>query len=392
MAYPKTILSDEQIEAVRYRALKAIAPLRPPDESAHIPRGTRTNAGRNLPPHYLVYFLLVELLKFGHGGRWEKVAWTIPVDYDGHLALVEHRKMGLGIFSPANPQDELAAQGIVKAIQNGIKVARPFFDHLAAKAVEESRLNVHNSSAWLFNRYEYLRDEFRRKVRSAKRKKNDIKKKEEVLPDGTTITSYSVPSIAARQQATWLGIAAIDAFFSWTEHVMIHIGILNGRIKTGDEVAMLASADWSDKVKSAIGLDNPTIKSLFDELLSVRRQIRNYIAHGAFGKDGKAFTFHSGAGAVPINLTDPEGRDNLSIWSKPQFDEAAALETTESFIKKLWEGDLAPARIYLQEELPVILTFASDGTYKRAMKSTKAMKSFADALMNDLDNARNMDW
>jgi len=173
---------------------------------------------------------------------------------------------------------------------------------------------------------------------------------------------------------------------------MIHIGILNGKIKTGDEVATLASADWSEKVKTAIGLDDPTIKSLFDELISVRRQIRNYIAHGAFGKDGKAFTFHSGAGAVPINLTDPEGRDNLSIWSKPQFDEAAALETAESFIKKLWEGNLAPARIYLQEELPVILTFASDGTYKRAMKSMKEMKSFTDALMHDLDNARNMDW
>jgi len=117
MAYPKRVLSDEQIEAIRQTALKAIAPLRPPDKSARIPVGTRTKAGENLPIYYLVYFLLVELLEFGHGGRWEKVAWTIPVDYDGHFALVEHRKMGLGIFSPASPEDELAAQGIVKAIQ-----------------------------------------------------------------------------------------------------------------------------------------------------------------------------------------------------------------------------------------------------------------------------------
>jgi len=53
-------------------------------------------------------------LEFGHGGRWEKVAWTIPVDYDGNLALVEHRKMGLGVFSGATPDDERGAEGIVR--------------------------------------------------------------------------------------------------------------------------------------------------------------------------------------------------------------------------------------------------------------------------------------
>jgi hypothetical protein len=28
-------------------------------------------------------------------------------------------------------------------------------------------------------------------------------------------------------------MAAIDAFFSWTEHMFIHLAILNGRITTG---------------------------------------------------------------------------------------------------------------------------------------------------------------
>lgn len=393
MAYPKIILSADQIEQIHEKALKAIAPLKPPDQSARIGFGKRTKAGQKLPPYYLVYFLLVDLLNFGHGGRWEKVAWTIPVDYEGKLALVEHRKFGLGVFSAATPDDELAAEGIVRAVERGVKAAAPFFDHLAAKAIEGSRLNVNNNSAWLFCRYEYLRDQFRERVAAEEARKNEVQKVEEMLPNGTKITHYSVIRFVIRREAAWLGIAAIDAFFSWTEHALIHIAILRGKLKTGDEVASLAAADWTDKIKTAIGFADPEFKSLYDELLAVRRQVRNYMAHGAFGKSGEAFRFHSGAGAVPVNLTDLQGRDNFSMESGPSFDEAAAIGTAESFIKKLWEGNLAPAKVLIQEaSLPIILTHANDGTYQRAMRSVEEMESFVEAETRAMDNAVNMDW
>ena len=394
MAYPKIILSADQIQQIRERALKAIAPLKPADQSARIGFGKPTKAGKQLPPYYLVYFLLVDLLNFRHAGRWEKVAWTIPVDYEGKLALIEHRKFGLGVFSAAALDDELAAEGIVRAVERGVKAATPFFDHLAAKAIEGSRLNVNNNSAWLFCRYEYLRDQFRERVASEDaRRNNEVQKIEEMLPSGTKITHYSVIKFVLRREAAWLGVAAIDAFFSWTEHALIHIAILRGKLRTGDEVASLAAADWTDKVRTAIGFADQEFKSLYDELLAVRRQVRNYMAHGAFGKNGEAFTFHSGAGAVPVNLTDLQGRDSFSMESGPSFDEAAAIEAAESFIRKLWEGDLAPAKILIQEaSLPIILTHANDGTYQRAMRSLEEMESFVEAETRAMDNAANMDW
>jgi hypothetical protein len=110
MARPQTKLSAEEIEAIRGKATKAIAPLKPADGPSRYKMGTtRTKAGYKLPGYYLVYFLLVELLKFWHGGRGEKVAWSIPVEYEGSLAVIEHRKLGLGIFSAATVADELVA-------------------------------------------------------------------------------------------------------------------------------------------------------------------------------------------------------------------------------------------------------------------------------------------
>jgi hypothetical protein len=394
MSRSTTKLSVEEIETIREKAAKAIAPLKPADRTRNYDFGTtRTNAGQRLPKPYFVYFLFVELLKFWHSGRHEKVAWAIPVDYDGKLVFLEHRKMGLGIFSTASAEDEIVAEQIVQAVNRGVKVAAPFFDHLAGEAVNGSRLNVTNNSVWLFHRYEYLRGQFRQKAASAEVRKDEIEKTEHISASGIKSVLYSFPAFELKKEAAWLGIAAIDAFFSWTEHVLIHIAILQGTLKTGEDVANLAAAEWSEKVKVAIGLGDAKMKSLFDELLTIRRQIRNYMAHGAFGKQGEAFQFHSGAGAVPVNLTDSDGKARYSIWFRPSFDEARAIQTAELFIAQLWEGKLAPAKAYIQDAgLPIILTYASNGAYEGAMSSVEDMEYFIEGLTHEMDNAANMDW
>jgi hypothetical protein len=394
MARMKTKLSAEEIEAIRYNVSKAIAPLCRVKGPVGYPFGlSRTKAGRELPPYYLVYFLLVDLLQFPHGGKWEKVAWTVPVEYDGSAAYIEHRKLGLGVFSAASATNEKVATEIVKAIGRGIKMALPYFDYLAAKAVENSQLNVTNNSGWLLARYEYLRDRFREKTQVPQSLQDKVEMTETRLSDGTIVESFTRPAAQSRKEAAWLGIAAIEAFFGWTEHVLVHIAILTGNIKTGEEVANLALADWSEKIKKAIGLADNDWKILFDELLGIRRQIRNYMAHGAFGKQGEAFQFHSAAGAVPVNLTDPDGRDRYSFWFGPSFDEEVAIETAETFIQKLWEGTRAPAKFYIQEAgFPSILTFASDGSYDEAMKSVEHMEEFVTGLGHQMDIAANMDW
>ena len=75
------------------------------------------------------------------------------------------------------------------------------------------------------------------------------------------------------------------------------------------------------------------------------------------------------------------------------FDEHNAMELIEKFIVKLWEGNREPAKFYLEEaSLPVILTYAIDGTYAAAMSSQDDMENFVECLTHQLDNATNMDW
>ena len=63
-----------------------------------------------------------------------------------------------------------------------------------------------------------------------------------------------------------------------------------------------------------------------------------------------------------------------------------------SFLDHLWAGALAPARHYLSSVLPSILSYATDGTYARAMQSEEDMLSFVDDLTRRFEQAADMAW
>lgn len=387
-----------ELESVREAARRALGPVKPATENTQADKdflftAQRTDASRKLPAQHLVYFVLADLLSFRDLGRFEKLAWSIPVEFNGRAFLIEHRKFGAGVFAENAEKDEANAQQIVNYIHKAIKAARPYFDWLAAKAVQESAVNVMNKSVSLFDRFEFLRDSYHLKVNEAESRKDERVVKTGKTKSGADWQSIAFPSMRLRTEAKWLGLAAVEAFFSWTEHVLIHIGILRGTLTSADEVASAAETDWSKKFKLAFDLSDVHSKELYDELLKIRKELRNYVAHGSFGKQGEAFSFHSSAGAVPVLLPDPIGSRKFSFGELSTFDLQHALQSIEEFIAHLWEGPRAPARVYVQEyELPLILTMARDGAYKRAMTSVEEMIKLADHLASQIDNAANMDW
>ena len=144
------------IEAIRQKARAAIMPLKV--VSSDSCGGNRAKAGRELSEYYLVYFLLVDLLGFENLGRHEKLAWSIPVDLNGEVLFIEHRKMGLGVFSSYDKDSEEAAGEVVRLVKKGVKVAQPYFYWRAQDAVTSSQVNVRNRSNQLYERFQFLLD------------------------------------------------------------------------------------------------------------------------------------------------------------------------------------------------------------------------------------------
>jgi hypothetical protein len=197
--------------------------------------------------------------------------------------------------------------------------------------------------------------------------------------------------MSVNKQVNWYALSAIEAFFSWTEHAFIHLAILQGKLIVGTQVAELAEDNWNAKFKAALDISDKDTKAHYDKLLDLRAQVRNFVAHGAFGKEGQAFRFHSGAGSIPVLLTNDRDHQ-VSFTGRVAFDEASAMTEIGSFLDYLWAGALAPARHYLFSVLPSILLYATDGTYARAMQSEEDMLSFVEGLTCRFEQAANMDW
>lgn len=369
----------------------AMAPIIPAGEDTEAPKNflfsaKRTNAGRRLPPYYLIYFLLVDFLGFKNLGQFEKVAWSVPIDFNGKAFLIEHRKFGLGIF--AQEGDEPAAEEIAERIRNAVTIAQPYFERLADQAADGAQLNVVNKAAELYDRHRFFVEQYENKRAEA-----EARKDERVRTEYKHGYRISHPAFQIKTEAKWLALSAIETFFSWTEHVFIQVAILNGNLLTGRDVKRAANTNWSAKFDLALDRSVPETQTFFHELTIIRQQIRNFDAHGSFGKQREAFSFHSSVGAVPLRLPHQRDTGSMRFGHGVDFVDHDAIQLIGRFVDHLWSGSRAPAKIYIQDShLPLILTHANDGTYSGAMASEDGMEELCNHLSQLSDRYANMDF
>lgn len=382
------------IEEIRRRTQKAIEPLKQAEPNAATYQqlfmsAKRMDAGRALPPYYLIYFLLVDFLGFRNNGQEEKTAWSVTVEFEGTPFLIDHRKFGLGIFGMDSPETEATAERVATCLHRAVKAAQPYFDWRAEVAASQSHLNVVNRSGYLLDHVHFHLGLYDARVAEAEVRKDEVIKTQ-VDPNAWTTHR---PSYDLLREARHYAIAAIEGFFSWTEHVFIHIAILRGVLSTGKEVGDLARAEWAVKYKAALDVTDAADKRFYDELVALRRQFRNFVAHGSFGKDGEALQFHSGAGAVPMLLPHKRSKTVYRFGSGIDFRPEPSIALIKSFTEHLWTGTRSPAKTYVQDyQHPAILTYVADGTYASAMRSDADMEEFASFLAHRMDAAANMDF
>lgn len=385
------------IDKYKTIALERLSPIKPIDDKTIAKKdflfsAVRSDSGRKLADYYLVYFLFADLLGFKNLGQFEKVAWSFPIDYNGKAFLIEHRKFGVGVFVQDKEKDEVIAEEITKKINSAVKSIKKYYDYIAEKAVLGSKFNVVNNNRQLFQRFDYLlklyKEEYNKYIDN-KGKTEKITGKSEY---GEYMTIKSL-DFEFKQNSNWLAISCIESFFSWTEHLFIHLAIIQNGLCDGEKISTLIGDEWKKKFKAAISMESKESQQFYNELIIVRQQLRNFIAHGSFGKDGNAFRFHSGAGAVPVIMSHKRKKNKFSLQGTLSFNEQSVIELIERFVEFLWNSESSPAMHYTQKcTLPAILSYASDGTYETLSKEMDLMVEFSEKIMHDFDTAANMDW
>jgi len=117
-----------------------------------------------------------------------------------------------------------------------------------------------------------------------------------------------------------------------------------GMLTTGREIADLLRQEFGEKYKLVLKLSDPKDKSSYDDILNLRAQLRNYVAHGSFGKDGSTFQFHSRVGAVSLKILDHDARLEFSFGTHSVRDWEDDYARIDSFLNRLWSGNREHAK------------------------------------------------
>ncbi len=375
------------LEKTREIARRAISPIQPATATAA--RDGEYKVFRGIPHHYyyLVFLLLIDLLKFDYMGRGEKVAYIIPIEFKGRRYAIVYAKFGMRIeYSGEGDPEE-----VFRILARAIKASKRYYQWRADQAATTSDLNLEASANKLFAKYDYLRLRSAELFAEAEERKGEVVK-EEFDSEGMKGTHYSFPAFEISQKGSWTAEAAVDAFFAWSEHVLVHIAVLEGKVANGVEVADLVKKDWTAKCKLVFDLSDPADKEAFDEISALKSNLRNYVAHGSFGRDGAMFHFHTRVGAIPLRVLDNKSRNEFAFGSVSFDSGAEAFEVIDRFHEALFSGSRLPAKIYIESGLPTILSYAANGQYDRAMSDETMMESFVMHLSREMDDAANMDF
>lgn len=350
-------------------------------------RMNRTSSEKDLKPYYLIYLLFVELLDFYYSGNEEKISFTIPIKYKNNIFLLQHRKLGMALLSDDSRLEDQAKE-LVKLINKAINKAKPFFAYYANEVSNSNDLNIINHSLSFYSRYKFQLNLYHQKSNKLLNIGSiPLEKDSNWLLNAMNRYNYINTLTKERR---WLAISVIDAFFSFTEHIFIHSAIIQGKLSNKAEIAKLTLSEWKEKFKRCIDISLPENLKIFNRLLSIKDNVRNYLTHGAFGKNNEVYQIHSPIGAMPMVLS-PITAD-FSISENLSFTDDKIIKILEEFIEYYWEQDNFIETIYIKSGLPTILTFSLDNTYQKAMISNEEMELFTNHLSEIYCNSLNMDW
>lgn len=234
------------IEKYKETALKILSPIRPVDERNKIDMqfiyAPRIYTTTSLQEYYLIFFLFNDLLEFHGTGKFEKIAWSFPIDFNGKIFLIQYRKLGLGVFGDHNESAEDDAEEIVKRINSAVKSVRPFYNYIAEEAVKNSKFNIKNNNQILYERFNYLLSLYKEQYNKYIENKDNTEAITETFVGGSMIT-YKNNGYPFYRHANWIAISCIEAFFSWTEHLFVHLAVIAQNIDSGQGVSNLIEAN-----------------------------------------------------------------------------------------------------------------------------------------------------
>ncbi|WP_130841906.1 hypothetical protein [Corynebacterium neomassiliense] len=291
----------------------------------------------------------LDLIGIPHHGPWEKVAWWVEFQYQGHSCSLSYEKFGLRLRVRGDLTKERADR-ILLEIRKKLNTAGRTVEKLLSKKAHNA---INSGNVTVANQYRRLRrayDYFRQRAVNPDFVE-DIH--EQMEGDGIVkswshhVCGKSVMDLNASHDL----VASISAYLSVLEHCFVLILPFHDFDPSSDELTQIIGDRWGDKWRRVIGVSDKESKRLRERLGEVVEQWRNPYSHGGFekGYGATVYVHMEGLGALPVGMS--------SILDSPRFSFFPLSETDLSKVFGLFDDIDA----YLVRTFPHAMAWIESG-------------------------------
>ncbi len=336
-------------------------------------------------------FILRDIVGCSDFGRDEKLAWEYALLFKGVQMTLAFQKFGLRVYVDARV-NEATAQEMASAMASILSSAMPLLEktilaEIADDQVARGEVNVENHYGVLARQYKHFSDMSERSLLAA----DTAQPIREAMPGPNTGYIIRFPEVELREQARFESKAAVLAFFSLLEHLLLIAFLLDGHDATRGALAAFIGAGWNDKFKKIVDLRNRESKRHYDHLSALHDELRNPSAHGEVHSDGTDFLFIlPGVGPVPGRLVMRGRRRRLYQWRGGEADDVSRqLGETEQWLRT---GPLAGAVAYGEAGLPLFFGSVLRDELVAVRHDSDALQNAIGRLSMLVDQSANLDW
>lgn len=231
---------------------------------------------------------------------YDKTHWTISFRFRENPASLSLQKSGLRLRCAGQDTE---VRDLLVCLRKAVAMAeKRSFRTIVASQISAGAVTVEN----LAQKYRQMYDFFRDLATSTFSTK----------PTGSEVAEHLNKRLDLDRKGFYYGLSALDAYFSWLEHILVLLLPFAEYDRTSDDLLAFIGADWATKFKRVCPPEGEA-KRLLDELKHVKEHIRNLNAHGGFAKKGASLLVHFVHSAVPAKLSEGTMLSVLSYELSP---------------------------------------------------------------------------
>lgn len=237
------------------------------------------------------------------------------------------RKFGLRADVCADILDMAAAQALLMRLVGKLRSAVRILDDttlvpLARAELAAGNVSVRNHQARLRGSYDY----FRSCVDAC------------LTGDGRWANKDEARRLFADRREAFINVvAAVNAYFSWLEHVLVLVLPFTDFDPRTDDLSKIISVNWGTKFRRVFDVaTDPTANQLLGELTLLAERTRNTWVHGGFDKEGGlVYARIPAVGVMPVRVSRYDESVHFDPLGGMSFDFAelwALLDRVDGFL------------------------------------------------------------